>query len=269
MRQPLTGNGRAFLKPIYILEYDMTEHANSLQDRVILVTGASYGIGKAAAYGFAKSGATVILMARTQDMLNEIYDDFMDKGLPQPVVVPFDLETAPEEAYFQLRDMIGNEFGRLDGLLLNAAMLGARTPIANYNWQTWNKMMNINVNSQFLMARTLLPLMEESPNDASILFTSSSVGRESKAFWGAYAVSKFAIEGLMQTMAIELENISNVRSNSINPGATRTSMRAEAYPAENPEGVKLPDELVADYIYLMGAESRHLNGQALSIPLNR
>lgn len=247
----------------------MTELAKTLQNRVILVTGASYGIGKAAAYGFAESGATVILLARTEDMLNEVYDDFMAKGLPEPVIVAFDLETAPEEAYFQLRDMIGNEFGRLDGLLLNAAMLGARTPIANYNWQTWNKMMNINVNSQFLMARTLLPVMEESPDDASILFTSSSVGRKSKAFWGAYAVSKFAIEGLMQTMAIELENVSNVRTNTINPGATRTTMRAEAYPAENPANVKTPEDLVEDYIYLMGPDSRHINGQALDIPLTR
>jgi NAD(P)-dependent dehydrogenase (short-subunit alcohol dehydrogenase family) len=251
------------------MEHAMTDLAKTLQDRVILVTGASYGIGKAAAYGFAEAGATIILLARTEDMLNEIYDDFMKKGLPQPAIVAFDLETAPEEAYFQLRDMIGNEFERLDGLLLNAAMLGARTPIANYNWQTWNKMMNINVNSQFLMARTLLPVMEASPNDASMLFTSSSVGRESKAFWGAYAVSKFAIEGLMQTMALELENVSNVRCNSINPGATRTGMRAEAYPAENPSSIKPAEELVSDYVFLMGAESRHINGEALDIPLTR
>jgi NAD(P)-dependent dehydrogenase (short-subunit alcohol dehydrogenase family) len=253
----------------YILDRPMTELAKSLQDRVILVTGASYGIGKAAAYGFANAGATVILLARTQETLNAIYDDFIEKGLPQPVVVPFDLEHAPEEAYFQLRDMIGNEFGHLDGLLLNAAMLGPRTPMSNYNWQTWTQMMNINVNSQFLMSRTLLPLLEEASADASIVFTSSSVGRESKAFWGAYAVSKFAIEGLMQPMAIELENTSNVRVNTINPGATRTTMRAEAYPGENPESVKTPEALVADYIYLMGSESRHLNGQALSIPLER
>jgi NAD(P)-dependent dehydrogenase (short-subunit alcohol dehydrogenase family) len=247
----------------------MTKHANSLQDRVILVTGASYGIGKAAAYGFANAGATVVLLARTQESLNAIYDDFIKKGLPQPVVVPFDLEHAPEEAYFQLRDMIGNEFGRLDGLLLNAAMLGPRTPISNYNWQTWSRIMSINVNSQFLMSRTLMPLLEEAPYDASIIFTSSSVGRQSKAFWGAYAVSKFAIEGLMQTMAVELENTSNVRVNTINPGATRTTMRSEAYPAENPETVKTPEELVDDYIYLMGSESRHINGQALTIPLER
>ncbi|MEH6345932.1 MAG: YciK family oxidoreductase [Bermanella sp.] len=241
----------------------MSTLEKSLENRVILVTGASYGIGREAVYGFAQAGATVIMLARTEDMLNEIYDDFANSKLPEPVIVPFDLETAPEEAYFQLRDMIGKEFGHLDGLLLNASMLGQRTPVSNYNWQTWNRVMNLNLNSQFLMSRTLLPLMEEAPGDASMLFTSSSVGRQSKAFWGAYAVSKFAVEGLMQTMAAELENISNVRVNSINPGGTRTSMRAEAYPAENPGSVKEAKELVAQYVYLMSKESQHLNGQAL------
>lgn len=242
----------------------MSNPDKPLDQRIILVTGASYGIGRAAVYGFAQAGATVIMLARTEDMLNEIYDDLVAKNLPEPVIVAFDLETAPEEAYFHLRDMIAKEFGHLDGLLLNAAMLGQRTPISNYNWQTWNKVMNINVNSQFLLSRTLLPLMEAAPNDASMLFTSSSVGRKSKAFWGAYAVSKFAIEGLMQTLASELENTSNVRVNTINPGGTRTSMRVEAYPAENPAEVKPAEALVEQYIYLMGPDSQHINGQALN-----
>lgn len=244
----------------------MTDSQNTskkLQDRVILVTGASYGIGRSAALAFAREGATVILLGRTEDSLNTLYDQIESEGLAQPVVVPFDLEKAPEEAYFQLRDMIGSEFGRLDGLLLNASQLGQRTPISNYNWQVWNKLMQVNVNSQFLMARTLLPLLEEAPADASILFTSSSVGRKGRAYWGAYAVSKFAIEGLMQTMADELENTSNVRVNSINPGATRTHMRAEAYPGENPADVKDPDDLAAQYVYLMSSESKSVNGQAL------
>lgn len=244
----------------------MTDTSNTpkkLQDRVILVTGASYGIGRSAALAFAREGATVILLGRTEDSLNTLYDEIEAEGLAQPVVVPFDLEKAPEEAYFQLRDMIGNEFDRLDGLLLNAAQLGQRTPVSNYNWQVWQKLMQVNVNSQFLMARTLLPLLEEAPADASILFTSSSVGRKGRAFWGAYAVSKFAIEGLMQTMADELENTSNVRVNTINPGATRTHMRAEAYPAENPGNVKEAEEMMEQYIYLMSAESKDVNGQAL------
>lgn len=234
-----------------------------LQDRVILVTGASYGIGRSAALAYAREGATVILLGRTEDSLNTLYDEIEFEGLSQPVVVPFDLENAPEEAYFQLRDMIGNEFGRLDGLLLNAAQLGQRTPISNYNWQVWQKLMQVNVNSQFLMARTLLPLLEEASGDASILFTSSSVGRKGRAFWGAYAVSKFAVEGLMQTMADELENTSNVRVNSINPGGTRTHMRAEAYPAENPADVKEAEAMMEQYVYLMSEESKEINGQAL------
>lgn len=248
---------------------EQTSSSNStnqaLKDRVILVTGASFGIGRSMAYGFAKTGATVIMLARTEESLNAIHDDLVAQGLPQPVIVPFDLEHAPEEAYFQLRDMIHGEFGHLDGLLLNAGMLGQRTPISNYNWQTWNRVMNINLNSSFLLARTLLPLLEAAPGDASILFTSSSVGRQGKAFWGAYAVSKFATEGLMQVMAQELENTSNVRVNTINPGGTRTSMRAEAYPAEAPESVKSPDELVDRYVYLMGPDSKHINGQALDV----
>jgi len=241
----------------------MSSSEKALENRVILVTGASYGIGRAATYAFAEAGATVIMLARTEDMLNEIYDELLAKGLPEPVIVAFDLESAQEEAYFQLRDMIGKEFGHLDGLLLNASMLGQRTPISNYNWQTWNRVMNLNLNSQFLMSRTLLPLLEEAAADASMLFTSSSVGRQGKAFWGAYGVSKFAIEGLMQTLASELENISNVRVNSINPGATRTSMRAEAYPAENPASVKEVEALMKQYVYLFSAQSKHINGQAL------
>ncbi len=235
-----------------------------LKDRVILVTGASYGIGRAASLSFASQGATVILLARTEESLNDVYDEIEKNGWPKAVIVPFDLEKAPEEAYFQLRDMIGEEFHRLDGLLLNAAILGQKTPIANYNWQVWERVMQVNVNSQFLMARTLLPLLEESPKDASILFTSSSVGREGRAYWGAYGVSKFAIEGLMQTMAAELENTSNVRVNSINPGATRTQMRAEAYPAEDPIQTKLPDALMDQYTYLMSSDSASINGQALN-----
>lgn len=242
---------------------NMSNPGKKLENRVILVTGASYGIGRAAALRFAAEGATVILLARSEDALNEVYDAIEAAGGKQPAVIPFDLEKAPEEAYFELRNALAKEFGHLDGLLLNAGVLGAKTPMANYNWQTWQKVMQVNVNSQFLMARTLLPLLEAAPGHASLLFTSSSVGRRSKAYWGAYAVSKFAIEGLMQTMATELENISNVRVNSINPGGTRTGMRAEAYPAEDPINVPAAEEILDKYVLLMSDEGKIFNGQAL------
>eukprot|EP01132_Coremiostelium_polycephalum_P023827 gene23827-28476_t len=111
-----------------------------------------------------------------------------------------------------------------------------------------------------MLTSTLLPLLKLS-QDASVVFTSSSVGRKGRAYWGAYGVSKFATEGLMQTLADELDNVAPVRANSINPGATRTSMRAQAYPGENPTDNPTPEEIMPVYLYLMGPDSTGINGQ--------
>lgn len=240
----------------------MNNEAKILDGRVILVTGAGYGIGRTAAQTYARAGATVILLGRTQEALNDTYDLIEAEGLPQPAVLPFDLEEKDETQYQQLAQVIADNFGRLDGVLLNAGVLGQRTPLDNYHWDTWQKVMQINVNGQFVLMKHLLPLLNEAP-DASVIFTSSSVGREGRAYWGAYAVSKFATEGLMQVMAQELENTSNVRVYSLNPGGTRTSMRAAAYPAENPASVPEAESIMPAYLYLMGPDSAALHGQAL------
>ena len=234
-----------------------------LKDRVILVTGASYGIGAHAALAYAREGATVILLGRTQDMLEAVYDRIEEEGLPQAAVLPFDLGCNDEEKFIELADMIATEFGRLDGALLNAGVLGQKAPIEGYKWAAWKQVMDINVNGQFLLAKSITPLLERSEHAASLVFTSSSVGREGRAYWGAYSASKFAIEGLMQIMAEELYDSRNIRVNSLNPGGTRTSMRAEAYPAENPEHLTTPDEIMNIHVYLMSDESKHINGQAL------
>jgi NAD(P)-dependent dehydrogenase (short-subunit alcohol dehydrogenase family) len=157
--------------------------------------------------------------------------------------------------------MIENEFGRLDGLLHNASILGPRTPLEQLSGDNFMRVMHVNVNAMFMLSSTLLPLLKLS-EDASVAFTSSSVGRKGRAYWGAYAVSKFATEGLMQVMADELDGIANVRANSINPGATRTAMRAQAYPGENPATRPLPEEIMPLYLYLMGPDSKGVNGQA-------
>ena len=240
----------------------MSNEAKILDGRVILVTGAGYGIGRTAAQTYARAGATVILLGRTQEALNDTYDLIEAEGLPQPAVLPFDLEEKDETQYQQLAQVIADNFGRLDGVLLNAGVLGQRTPLDNYHWDTWQKVMQINVNGQFVLMKHLLPLLNEAP-DASVIFTSSSVGREGRAYWGAYSVSKFATEGLMQVMAQELENTSNVRVYSLNPGGTRTSMRAAAYPAENPASVPEAESIMPAYLYLMGPDSAALHGQAL------
>lgn len=243
--------------------FDYTAHPDLLKGRVILVTGAGRGIGAAAARTYAAHGATVLLLGKTEANLTAVYDDIEAAGHPTPVVVPFNLETALPHQYDELAVMVENEFGRLDGLLHNASIIGPRTPLEQLSGENFMRVMHINVNAMFMLTSTLLPLLKLS-QDASVVFTSSSVGRKGRAYWGAYGVSKFATEGLMQTLADELENVAPVRANSINPGATRTSMRAQAYPAETPENNPLPAEIMPVYLYLMGPDSKDINGQALN-----
>lgn len=234
-----------------------------LQDRVILITGAGDGIGKAAALACAKAGATVILAGRTVAKLEQVYDQIMALNTTEPVIYPIDLEGASQEDYDQLAVALDNQFGRLDGLLLNAGVLGQRTPLNNYRQDVWDKVIKVNVSAQFQMTQSLMPVLEKS-TDASVIFTTSSVGKVGRAFWGAYAVSKFAVEGMVQTWAAELEGLGNVRVNAINPGATRTNMRAQAYPAENPNSLKSAEEIMPAYLYLLGADSSEVNGQSIN-----
>lgn len=237
---------------------------NALQDRIILVTGAGDGIGRAAAKGFASLGATVILLGKTLEKLESVYDDIEGSQHPLPMLVPFDLESTDEQAYEKVADAIQSQFGHLDGLLHSAGILGDLTLIEHYKPSVWMRVMQTNVNAPFLLTRSLLPLLKQSPYGASIIMTSSSVGRQGRAHWGAYAASKFATEGLMQTLADELANTSTTRVNSINPGATRTKMRALAYPAEDPRKLLQPEEILGTYYYLMCDDSKGVTGQALN-----
>lgn len=233
-----------------------------LKDRIILVSGASNGIGRAAAKTYAAYGATVILLGRNENKLNAVYDEIVAMGAPQPAITPVDLETTTETEYRELAEMLKEEFGRLDGLLHNASILGELAPLGSYSADTWQRVMQINVNGTFLLNKAMLPLLQES-SEASIVFTTSSVGRKGRAFWGAYAASKFATEGLAQTLAEELENTSKIRVNTINPGATRTAMRATAFPAEQPESISRPEDIMPLYLYLMGDDSTEIHGQSL------
>lgn len=238
--------------------------AGLLTDRVILVTGAGDGIGKAAAMTYAAHGATVILLGRTISKLEAVYDAIESAGYPQPAIVPLNLEGAAVKDYEEMAMTIEDNFGRLDGLLHNAGILGTRSPVELYDPDTWNKVMQVNVTAPFLLTRALIPLLRKS-GDASVVFTSSGVGRKAKAYWGAYAVSKFALEGLSQLLADELDDERhNIRVNSLNPGATRTAMRVFAYPAENPAHNPMPADIMAPYLYLMGADSRGISGQQLN-----
>ncbi|WP_045158587.1 YciK family oxidoreductase [Stutzerimonas stutzeri] len=243
--------------------FEYSARPDLLTGRIILVTGAGRGIGEAAAKAYAAHGATVLLLGKNEDNLNRVYDEIEAAGHPRPAVIPFNLETALPHQYDELAAMIEREFGHLDGLLHNAAIVGPRTPIEQLSGDNFMRVMQINVNAMFMLTSTLLPLLKLS-KDASVIFTSSSVGRKGRAYWGAYAVSKFATEGLMQVLADELDDTAQVRANSINPGATRTDMRAKAYPGENPLVNPLPEEIMPVYLYLMGPDSVGINGQALN-----
>ena len=240
--------------------FEYSARPDLLKDRVILVTGAGRGIGEAAAKAYAAHGATVLLLGKNEDNLNEVYDQIEAAGHPQPVVIPFNLETALPHQYDELAATIESEFGRLDGLLHNAAILGPRTPLEQLSGDNFMRVMQVNVNAMFMLTSTLLPLLKLS-EDASVIFTSSSVGRQGRAYWGAYATSKFATEGLMQVLADEVDG-TQVRANSVNPGATRTGMRAQAYPGENPTNNPLPEAIMPVYLYLMGPDSKGVNSQA-------
>lgn len=231
-----------------------------LTGRVIVVTGAGDGIGRAAARHYAACGATVVLLGRTVKKLEAVYDEIEAAGGPEPAIYPINFEGAKEDDYNELAAVLGKEFGKIDGLLNNASELGPRTPLAQYSADAWVRILQVNATAPFLLTKALLPLMNKAEK-ASIIFTGSSVGYHGRAYWGAYAVSKAAVENMMQIFAAELEETSRVRVNSINPGATRTRMRANAYPAEDPHTLKQPDDIMPLYLYLMGDESGNVTGQ--------
>ncbi|GAB3477871.1 YciK family oxidoreductase [Marinomonas epiphytica] len=243
--------------------FDYQAPAALLKDKIILVTGAGDGIGKSAALHYAKHGATVILLGRTTSKLEAVYDQIDQLGYPQAAIVPLNLDGAAEHDFQELAITLEKEFGQLDGILHNASLLGDRTHLIDYNPNTFEQVMRVNVSSQLLLTQALYPLINRS-SQGRIIFTSSGVGRTARPNWGAYAISKFATEAMMQLLAGEVASDSNIRINAINPGATRTSMRASAYPDENPLNLPNSDDIMPLYLFLMGKDSQNINGQSLN-----
>ncbi len=234
-----------------------------LKDKVILVTGANRGFGLAITMSLSKAGATVIMLGRDLGSLEYAYDAVVDAGYNEPILYPLDLEGATPENYQELQDNILDKFEKLDGLIHNAAILGAQMPIEQYDIKLWYSTLQINLSAPFMLTQFLIPLLLKS-EDARILFLSSSVGRKAKAYWGAYSVSKFGIEGFAKTLSEELEK-TNISVNTINPGKLRTEMRRTAYPAEDSSTVPMPEEKSAAIVYLLSSLSPKMNGEQLTI----
>ena len=234
-----------------------------LEGKVILVTGANRGFGLAITMDLAKAGATVIMLGRDLGSLEYAYDAVVDAGYKEPILYPLDLEGATPENYQELQDNILDKFKKLDGLIHNAAILGTQMPIDQYDIKLWYSTLQINLSAPFMLTQFLIPALMKS-DDARILFLSSTVGRKARAYWGAYSVSKFGIEGFAKTLSEELEK-TQITVNTINPGKIRTEMRRTAYPAEDASSVPRPEEKSSVIVYLLSNEGSKINGEQLTI----
>jgi len=238
----------------------MSSATPPLAGRVIAITGATGGIGRALALAAARDGAQLVLLGRNLLKLQGLRAEIEQFAPGQALMAPMDLETAVANDYDNLAAAVLAKYGRLDGLVHCAGLLGALTPIDQYDVPTWCKVLHVDLTAPFILTQVLMPVMRKSES-ASIVFVSSSVARHAKAYWGAYSVAKAGLENLSAMLAIEVEAEGRLRVNSVNPGALRTPMRAAAYPAERPDGVTEPAAVAPLFLYLLGADSRGVNGQ--------
>lgn len=236
---------------------------DSLTDKIILVTGAGDGIGKELALTYARCGATVLLLGKTPSKLEAVYDQIENEHLPTPAILPMDLGQATFAQMNELAHLIQKEFGRLDGLVHNAAILGALTPLEMYDPITFEEVLKINLTAPFMLTQALFELLRASVA-GSVIFTSSGVGAKPRAFWGAYALSKQSLESVSDLFTQETNRHTTLRFNVINPGATRTNMRAHAFPGENPLTLKTPADIMSAYVYLMTDHAIGIKGQVIN-----
>ena len=239
---------------------DYVPSEDVLKDRIILVTGAGDGIGRTVSKALAAHGATVVLLGKTVKKLESVYDEIQAAGGPKPAIYPMDLMGARYKDHEDLVGALDKEYGRLDGLLHNAGILGERAPIEHHEIHIWQQVLQVNLTAPFMLTRACLELLYKSP-DASVVFTSSGVARKPRAYWGAYSVSKAGIENLSAMLADETEFRKTLRVNSLNPGSVRTEMRRLAFPAEDRDALATPESIVGTYLYLLGPDSKGVTGQ--------
>lgn len=235
----------------------------TLSERNILVTGAGSGIGRAVSRALAMEGATVILLDKQRKAIESLYDEIEAAGGAEPALYPMDLLGATQQDYNDLADRVGDNFGALHGLIHNAAYLGFLSRIDDFDQELWFRTMQINLNAPFLLTQVCLPLLRQAES-ASVAFVTDSVGHQGRAYWGAYAASKAALDNFAQVLADELEDSTRIRVNSVDPGPVRSSMRTLAYPGEDPESIKPPESLCPLFSWLMGPDSDAVNGRRLN-----
>ena len=230
-----------------------------LEGRRLLVTGAAHGLGRAVARGAAALGAEVILLDRDLKALEATYDAIEAEGGPQPALYPMDLMGATPDDHAELAQRLQASFGNLHGLIHNAAELGKPAPLEHYSPQEWLKTLQVNVNAPFLLTRALLPLLRWEPGGV-LVFVSDACGRRGRAYMGGYGVSKFALEGLMETVAAEVAGTDSVVSLSVDPGPMATAMRRRAYPGEGQQSHPGPESVARALLALLDPDAPPVNG---------
>ena len=231
-----------------------------LKDRVILVTGAGQGLGRAAALAYAAHGATVVLHGRKVSKLAKLYDDIIARDLSEPIIFPLDLASAGDADYAAMAHAITQQLGRLDGILHNAAMLTPLTLLANQTLEQWAELLRVNLVAPFALTRACLPLLRRAP-EASIVLTSETHGHTPAAYWGGFAVAKAGLEALTRIWAQELEIHPNIRINALVPGPVASPQRAATHPGEVKDSMRKPADLAPYYLYLMGSDSAGISGE--------
>lgn len=242
---------------------DYTADSDHFTDQVILVTGAADGIGKAVTLALAEQGATVLMLDKKARHLEKLSDQINERGFAEPVILPVDLMEVTPESATTLAQAVHDEIGKLDGLLHNAADLGSPSPLDQYDMEYWNAVMHTNLQAPYFLTRALLPLLKQDTT-TNVLFTSADVGRSAAAYWGAYSIAYAGLEAQMTIWAEELENISNIRVNSIDPGPVRTTFRRRSHPGESQQSLPTPQSITAAYLMLLSGQ-HELHGKQLVV----
>ncbi len=233
-----------------------------LKGKNIVITGATSGIGKAVALACSQHGAQLVLLGRNSRKLEAVADEIEAQCEEAQIhLYPLNLETAKDTDYQDAVGVLEQHFNTLHGLVHNAAALGNLSPLRHYNLVQWYKVMQTNLNAPIMLTQACLPLLEKS-GATSVIFTTSGVAQKATPYWGAYGVSKCAHEYCMRLLAAEYDH-TDLRSNAISPGAVATGMRARAFPAENPNTLVKPEQIVDAWLYLLSDESIGVSGQVI------
>lgn len=247
------------MAPEQLLAYDPAP--GLLAERVILVTGAGQGLGRAVSLSCAKLGATVVLLDKEVKALESVYDQVEQAGGPQPAIYPMNLEGATAKDYEDLAANVEKELGRLDGLVHNAGWIGGLTPLKLYDVELWSRVITTNLHAPFLLTRAALPLLEAAP-DPAVVFSAHECSR---AYWGAFGVAKAGQEAMLRILAAEYRGDRFMRVNGVDTGPLRTQMRTQHYPGENPNTHPTPESVVTPYLYFLGPDAGRASGEIVRL----